>query len=300
MNIKYTYRGKSFSESSPRKDIDLDFHEVNQTIKDAKAAQIEMNRSQINQAYWIHIEYKNSNNQTQRWVIENEISLDDVKNWIGVEISSPIISSKKEQELFLSALRKLKQKDVIFARHPLLEKGYRAGGLHIHIGKESFDKKREALLIKTLSLVESELFDYFKVSKLRRQNIQPLINTSASATHMTNPLSAYSILGMRWAKEAENLAKYKKDFSELGAKTHSINASEEYNTVEFRLFESTTNTKVIRHKIDFVTKLVNAVLKEDSKLVKFIEKNPMVNEKSFLQFLKILKIEPMNIENPIW
>ena len=252
----------------------------------------------------------------QQWVVESEMTLYGSDYLRGFEVSSPIIHSPETQVLFLSFLKKLASLENIFVQHPQLEAkevknltqtylyypgkqtGVKipltlSGGIHVHIGKENFTEKDVVLLIRTLLRVEKRMFEYFKVSKSRKKG--PYIKTINNALKDFREENKHQDKNITWNQSVTKMVETL--FKRVGKNTYiHVTVDNNLNTLEFRLFESTTNAKVIQHEVEFVTKLSQAVLDKDPSFMQFIESKKPVTRKGFLEFLSILDIKPMEIK----
>ena len=277
------------------------------------------------------------NSQLETWVIKNDQSLTGFQNLTGLEINSPIIRSKEAQNFFLSFLTELTSRPDIFIEHPTVthkdipklfssknqdgglfkvsSNGYiefymnpdliiknlvGSGGLHIHVGKESFTEKDQVMLIKTLFLIEKEMFNYFNVSKSRRKglaisSVRDYINDSRQEKASWKNLSTEASIN-KFATEA--IMQHHGKINDM-VKLY-LNLNPKFNTFEFRLFDSTANPKIIQHEVEFVTKLSQAVLDRDPSFMKFVENKTKaeteITSREFLEFLKILQINPIEIK----
>ena len=230
-------------------------------------------------------------NHIQEWQIKREPSVYGMSHLRGFEVSSPIIRSEASQNLFLGFLKELTDRREILIQHPqMLGKDpytqaplSRSGGLHIHIGKESFKREDQLMLIKTLYLFERQMFEYFNVSESRQKS---------SLLKSIREAAGRDFKNMTLNEVAEKILKN----PAIADKRFYFSIRDKFNTLEFRFFESTADPKVIRHEIEFVTKLSQAILNKNPRLTRLIEnKAHTETPEDFLRLLAILKMQPMRI-----
>ena len=264
------------------------------------------------------IRYK-QNSHLQEWEVKDEMSLDDATQYQrplkGFEVSSPIIRSKASQNFFLSALKELSNRRDIFIKKPTDKKT--PGGLHIHVSKEGFTEKDSLMLIKILILAEKQMFKYFNVSEKRKNSlhirsfVEDLMYFHGYRTTLGENL--YELSKSRWEYPLNQLLKDKNINTNLdklaerliknplmASKHYFFSIRNQFNTFEFRLFDSTVDPKIIQHEVEFVTKLSQAVLDKDPNFMRFVESKEKAQQemtsKEFLEFLNILQINPIEIK----
>ena len=236
--------------------------------------------------------------EVEVWVFEKDISIiitKDYNQWENIEIVTPILKTSEDIQFFLSFLQDMIKKDLITTQNT------QTSGIHIHIGAEPFSSADTKLMIKTFSLLEKYLFHYFKTSPARiRTQIQPILKSDRDYSQMLTNL---------------NIAQ---DYPQhtLFPKNYSLSYNPALKTFEFRLFNSTDNTQEIQFQIQFIQSLMNAILKRNPQLVKWVQQrekqisHPLIkSSKDFIHSLKhsihpelkeifeILNLQPKNIDS---
>ena len=100
------------------------------------------------------------------------------------------------------------------------------------------------------------MFEYFNVSESRQK--------SAVLRPMREDLD-------RTTKDLDEIARRILKNPFISDKWFYFAIRHDLKTLEFRLFESTADPKVIRHEIEFVTKLSQAILNKQVSFVNFIK-----------------------------
>ena len=195
------------------------------------------------------------------------------KNWKSVELISPIFKSPEDTQFFLSFLDDMIKKDLLSAQ-PVKN---HSAGLHIHIGTQNLTKKEKSLFLETYLLVEKYLFHYFKPHRGRAHYAKPLWFKNIIINTETDPLL------------------------KLGEKYRSVHFNPRYKTLEFRLFNSTSDADKIQFQAQFVRALLKGITHNKPQIVEWLKKewqrrvrgqNQNLNRDSLDEMFKILNLNP--------
>ena len=217
----------------------------------------------------------NSKNPEQwKFIPEYSIIIKNAyKNWKSIEFVSPVLKSLEDIQIFLSFLDDMIKKDLLSAQ---AVRDYSAG-LHIHIGTQNLTRKEKSLFIETYLLVEKYLFHYFKPHRGRAHYAKPLELAHIIMNNQKDPLR------------------------KLNDKYRSVYFNEDYKTLEFRLFNSTSDADKIQFQAQFVRALLKGITHNKPQIVEWLkkewqkrarDKNQNLNRDSLDEMFKILNLNP--------
>ena len=201
------------------------------------------------------------------------IDIANYKNWENIEIKSPVFRSPEDTQFFLSFLDDMIKKDLL-STQPVKD---HSAGLHIHTGTQNLTKQERSLFLEAYLLAENYLFHYFKPHKkrisyakrLKLSEVIPFQNKESS-----------SFLG-------------------LNQRHRSTYFNPRYKTLEFRLFNSTSDVSKIQFQAQFVRALLKGITHNKPQIVEWIQKewqkrskNQNLNRDSLDEMFKILNLNP--------
>ena len=212
------------------------------------------------------------NPETWDFSLDGSIKIkSNYKNWTQIELVSPVLKSPKDVQFFLSFLDDMIKKDLLSAQ-PVKE---HSAGLHIHTGTQNLTKKEKRLFIEAYLLVEKHLFHYFKPHRGR--------------AHYAKPLTLKGII----------MSNQKDPLRKLNDKYRSVYFNEDYKTLEFRLFNSTSDADKIQFQAQFVRALLKGITHNKPQIVEWIQKewqkrskNQNLNRDSLDEMFQILNLNP--------
>ena len=150
-----------------------------------------------------------------------------------------------------------------------------SAGLHIHTGTQNLTKQERSLFIEAYLLVEKHLFHYFKPHRERVSHTQPLWLKNIIINTETDPLL------------------------KLDEKYRSVYFNQDYGTLEFRLFNSTSDVSKIQFQAQFIRALLKGITHNKPQIVEWIQKewqkrskNQNLNRDSLDEMFQILNLNP--------
>ena len=196
------------------------------------------NRDQLD--YLIHVE---KDGESKTWTVPYEATLysDDTQRVYGVEVTTEIFSGAEDPELFLEVIAHLKQIGLTPARE--------MGGTHIHLGTNNLTVGDLERIFLGLNRSYKTFREYFSPDTGRRHieasDLLVGYNRLKSKRDKGQPLSQLTIANL---------------FFTGGPVRFNLN----YQTLEFRFFNSTTNFEEILFFKKFSKLFVEKVLSDDN------------------------------------
>lgn len=181
------------------------------------------------------------------WELKNDGSLQQ-----GIEISP-----ENSNHLFYNEDSLMQIKEILALVRVYRGKALPTCGLHIHISTKSMSDKQILNLIKEWVHRQKYIAKRFGISKIRLSETCKLLPKTE-----LHKLTEKEIHAFR-----NNLRTSFRSYGYLDEKYYSLNASHlpksDYGTLEFRIFESTTNFKEIKSIIYFVLTFVQEALERE-------------------------------------
>lgn len=219
--------------------------------------------------YEIH--WKSPNEVKKIWTVILEKSIRTYET--PLEITSPILENRADFRRFTDIVQLVQS---IGAKSE--PKG---GGVHIHVDFNQARPGEMALLAGVFSEIETELKTLFSMSKSRSpfaENTDLFLNFLIQKSPLNDaPLQRLThLLIVQDRHHALNLQSYSK-----------------YQTVEFRLFNSTFDIEALQLMLDFSIKLVHAIRTQDPGLMEYL-----LTEHQKIDLQDVAKILNMKISKP--
>ena len=201
------------------------------------------------------------------------IDIANYKNWEDIEIKSPVFKSPEDTQFFLSFLDDMIKKDLL-STQPVKNN---SAGLHIHTGTQNLTKQERSLFLEAYLLAEKHLFHYFKPHRGRAHYAKPLELAHVIMNNQKDPLR------------------------KLNDKYRSVYFNEDYKTLEFRLFNSTSDADKIQFQAQFVRALLKGITHNKPQILEWLQKewqrrvrgqNQNLNRDSLDEMFKILNLNP--------
>lgn len=188
------------------------------------------------------------------WEIKEEHTILGLPGHVNFEMTSPILRSEEELEMFWQSIEVLNQK-VHFVSAPT------SAGVHLHLGFENPQAEEVALFTLLFESALPELIKIFSVDPIR------LDDYAASLT----PLELNGVFKFLFS-EGLNLNDNLGSNNMIRSRNKAINwrSYQLHKTVEIRLFNSTFNVEVLRTICDFLVKLHRAVRTKAPTLIRLI------------------------------
>lgn len=181
------------------------------------------------------------------WEIKNDGSLTN-----GIELSP-----ENSNHLYYNPDSLLQIKEILSLVRCYKSKAKESCGLHLHINVKNLSDKQILTIIKEWIHKQRFIAKKFNVSKKRLEDTCKLLPKSE-----LHKLSEKEIHAFR-----NNLRTSFRGYSYLDQKYYSLNASHlpksDYQTLEFRLFSSTTNFREIKEVIYFVLTFIKESLERE-------------------------------------
>lgn len=162
------------------------------------------------------------------------------KESIGIEITSNILNTEKDYKQFYDLINLLKRKG--------LENARGVGGTHIHVGTNNLSVKDLRNIFESLLNAQAEILKRFSPDKDRK--------FSSYATLVPGLNSLERLDQDLLLKDIE----LRHTFFTQGA----VRYNTKYDTIEFRLFNSTNSSTELESYIDFSNNFTRRVLEEES------------------------------------
>lgn len=199
------------------------------------------------QQYQIY--YKSPSNEIQSYKISRDPSI--ITDRTPFEISSAILKSDDDFKVFREIIEEIKNNGG--------KSEIASAGTHIHVNFENARTVEMANLAAIFSEIEKDLKKRFSVSPFRGRHIK---NTSKDLLKLLNDETV---------QEDDSIRKLLK----VQERNHALNlrSYSHFDTVEFRLFNSTLDLDAIELMVDFSTQLVKAIRTQNPKLVNYLTKN---------------------------
>lgn len=220
------------------------------------------------------VSYRNHIGEEKTYRINIDYSV--VTSRAPFEIASPILKEPEDFETF----RKL----VLILNKIGGKSEPASAGIHIHVDFSNAHLGEITSLAALFSEVEEDLMRQFSTLESRKKYTLPtaeMIRHFLLHAQLTSPLDQsktlfWTIVSRQSRYHALNLRSYL-----------------QYDTVEFRLFNSTLNIKAIELMQDFAMKLVSAIRSKNPALVEYLVQN-----KGPIQLEELSKILDMKISEP--
>lgn len=193
------------------------------------------------------IRYKKKNNKVMTWTIKEDPTVGTEE--IPLEITSPILEEPEDYESFKKVIQLVK--DAGAQSEPS------TGGVHVHVNFNHQDGPELAALAGIFSEIEEEVKQLFSVMPTRNDHIKPtgrlLLRTIKETKNPNDASFLYNLINSQSRNHALNLQSLRR-----------------FQTVEFRLFNSTFDIEALELMSDFATKVVEAVRQKNPQLIQFL------------------------------
>lgn len=166
----------------------------------------------------------------------------------GKEISSQIIDSEHQFEVYFKIIKKM-EKELGYAEWKM------GGGFHVHYGVPELTTSELDIVFYLTSKLDSQIRDYFDVDR-SRSHIGPI---------------SKKVLNYTYQLKAKKLVPDEEQDSYL-QKEQLVRYNSKFKTLEFRIENSTFDEIKIRQMMIFVDKFVSAVREKNPELMKFVKK----------------------------
>lgn len=208
-----------------------------------------------------------------KWEVKSDISIKDSEDRYGIEIASPILRNTEDRQMFYSALHHLEN------RYGLKSEP-QTGAIHIHVsyGNEdtAFNSLNTFQLLKIFSIVKESLYKYFQVSSPRQSSYSRPFSSEGP-----DLLPGLSLREIPIEEKYVDVIKNRKG---------PFYVNREYKTVEFRLFNSTTDSEEIEFQVRFSNRLIDAIQNQESELMDFIDRHSSFSSADARDLFDILQI----------
>lgn len=199
------------------------------------------------------VTYRKKNKEYREWIVKNETTIDT--NRVPLEVNSSVLNDLEDLEDFKKVIREIRKLGV--SAEP------QSGGVHVHVDFGQSSVGEMATLMAVFSDIEEQLKRAFGSKNTRSPFVQP---TSQEV--------------MNYLKDAE-IPTFENDFSRIfefvikQSRNHGLNMHSifKFDTVEFRVFNSTFDLSVLSLMADFSMKLVKAVRTKDPALLDYFTKS---------------------------
>lgn len=217
----------------------------NTLVRDYPQIKVELHHDDFEDNFLIR--YKKKNGKVMTWTIKEDPTVGTQE--IPLEITAPILEEPEDYESFKKVIQIVKEAGA--QSEPL------TGGVHVHVNFNQQEAPELAALAGLFSEIEEEVKELFSVMSTRQEHIKPtgraLLRTIKDTIDPKNALFIYNLFDSQSRNHALNL--------------HSLRR---YQTVEFRLFNSTFDIEALELMSDFAVKLVEGVRQQNPKLVGFL------------------------------
>lgn len=197
------------------------------------------------------ISYTNKSGKIKTWNIKEDFSVETYE--VPLEITSPILEVGEDFELFKKLVKMIEKTGGKIAPS--------TGGIHVHVDFEGAEAGEMATLAAIFSQIETELKELFSSHPRRADSIAS-----------TSPQLLEVLKNKSFTKDAPYLINH---LLKSQDRNHALNlhSYRVFNTVEFRLFNSTLNIDALTLMHDFAMKLVQGVRTQNPKLVAYLIQN---------------------------
>lgn len=208
-----------------------------------------VNLQYYDQLQLYQIYYRTLRNEIKSYKISQDPSI--VTNQTPFEVSSSILKDEDDFRVFREILEEIKNNGG--------KNESASAGVHIHVNFDQAQASEMATLAAIFSEIEKDLKKRFSVSSSRGRHIK---NTSKNLL---------KLLTEENFEESDSIKKLLR----IQTRKHALNlrSYDRFDTVEFRLFNSTLDLEAIELMVDFSTKLVKAIRTQNPKLVDYLTKN---------------------------
>lgn len=209
------------------------------------------------------------------WRIEADMSVVPENPYVteNIELVSPILESSSDFDDFKAVLALFESKG--FRSEP------RSAGVHVHVDFGGAKPEELLQIVSAFALFENEM----KVAMATRRERTPWIKaTSYVWTHMARAYAHEKAIGKF---DPQEVWKFLNHLSVSEERRRLLNpmAFRKYGTVEFRLFNSTTDAVAIDGMQDFCRRFVRAIRGQDPRLIRYI-----VESEGDVQFRKVAEL----------
>lgn len=209
------------------------------------------------------------NNSLHTLSVLDDASLNESTLGKGVEITSPIMRSEEETNLFLDLLQDLKRKEILKTEDDL-------GGIHIHYGASSIKVGELKTILQFFYLNSSTLKSAFKMKNTRIQD---------------NPISLITAIDLLSEYSPDTLVK---DLTKsINFPKSLIRYKDETQTLEARVFNSSLEENEQIANINFTKKILDNLLNAPTEFQEEIN-SIYLNAKSRLDPMEIKRHSGLN------
>jgi hypothetical protein len=171
-----------------------------------------------------------------------------------LEVSTPILRDDEDLDMLDSVLRRLSMAD--FHAYPL------GAGVHVHVGLPDASTDELKFLMIAFSLIQKRVLRFFSASNFRMPFVdmlpQPILNRLVDPTSQSDLAALDSFFVWLRGNARKNVA-----VNVLPLITQE--------TIEFRLFNSTLQPRLVRFCVAFARRWLKAIREKDESLLTFLE-----------------------------
>ncbi len=201
--------------------------------------------------------------------IKEDTSIHSTPVHLGMELASPKMYNQQDINLFHDILNQLKKEGKIKTSY--------TAGTHVHVGFPEAYPHEIALALSLFSAFQQQIYEAFSVLPERRRRHAEFIGNKV----------------LSFLREIDNNDFTIKDILDrFPTKNYSLNPEplNRFDTVEFRLFNSSLNPEQIGQMINFAQAFIRAIREKDPQLLRLFE-NRKLEELPFEQLAEAISLE---------
>jgi hypothetical protein len=199
----------------------------------------------------------------KRWEIGEDLSIVPPNGFRGVEIASPVLKDSNDLNFWYQFLDKLNEHGA--------QSVPRSGGTHFHTRMLNLTGRKIILLTSLWSKIEEEIHSLLKTS-YNRKKFTPIYPKTLKLELNMYMEKLISDLNIEW--DPNEVISLFKDYSDPHILSQSttrysldvLSSMRRYGTFEFRIFSSTNDPKLMQRYVDFISRLLVRIEKNDFRL----------------------------------
>lgn len=264
-------------EAQRRGQVRKGLAEIIQRRLQAEFPNVELIETYLFSEYEYVIRYQH-NGRVYDYEIKEDVTIHSSPVHIGTELTSPKLYNRRDIDLFYDILNQLKTEGKIKISY--------TAGTHVHVGFPEAYPHEVALALSLFSAFEQQIYEAFSVLPERRRKYAGFIGDGA----------------LNFLRETDSNDFTIKDILDrFPSKNYGLNPEslKRFETLEFRLFNSSLKIEQIDQMINFAQAFIRAIREKDPKLVKLLSENRKLEELPFEQLAEAIGMDIPSVPSAV-